>query len=303
MHAFDILHIQSNLYFASGTSSQAKHSQICKRTPAHFVEVGGSTDADDFLPLHISVIHNFCEMMRATAETHLDQPIIVCSETCDARSIRNACLLLGCYLILHLDLKPSFILDVASGRDMDEAVTDCWRALDLARGHRWLGPSDSAYDVEVGAHYATEANGGIHVLVPGKLLLFPTPAELPADQPWADVSEAGRPAARRFSAAFLAELLADLDVSVVACLGQTTCSAEGFVERGLDVHDLGVDADRPALLGALDRLLALTAAAPGAVAVFVDADARGGAPPALVGTLAVAYLMRGCGFDAAAATA
>ena len=316
MLAFEIIHIHNNLYFASGTSVQAKQSQLCMCTPAHFVEVGGFNDKGDFLHIHISVIHDFCEMMHATAETHRDQPIIVCSESCDAGSICNACLLLGCYLILHLDLKPDSILgeveEIArldlirseGGEDVSKAVTDCWRALGLARGLCWLGPSDSTFDVEMYAHYAREANGDIHVLVPGKLLLFLAPVQLPAHQPWADVCEAGRPPARLFSAPFLAELLADLDVSVVASLGQTTCGPEAFVERGLDVHDLGMDADRPALLGALDRLLALAAAAPGAVAVFADADAGAGVvPPALIGTLAAAFLMRDLGFDAAAATA
>ena len=71
-----------------------------------------------------------------------------------------------------------------------------------------------------------------------------------------------------------------------------------FSERGLDVHELGLDPRRPALLGAMDRLLAVARAAPGAVAVF-----GGGGADGVVGTLAAAWLMREYGFGGEAARA
>ena len=62
-------------------------------------------------------------------------------------------------------------------------------------------------------------------------------------------------------------MLADLDVAAVACLGRADGGDAAALEAcGLDVHELGQDARRPALLPALDRLLSLKrAAAPGAV--------------------------------------
>ncbi len=61
-------------------------------------------------------------------------------------------------------------------------------------------------------------NGRVHMLpvLPDKFLLFPAPASLPAKQAWADAGEPGRPTVRRFSAACLAALLADLGVSATA---------------------------------------------------------------------------------------
>ena len=183
-----------------------------------------------------------------------------------------------------------------------------WAALHRARELCWLGPvadNDEArpFDVEMSLHYAVKANGNIHTLVPGKLLLFPTPADLPTGQFWADVSESNGVTARRFSAPYLAEILADLDVSVVVCLGQTSsASADAFLECGLDVHDLLLDPRRPSLLRAIDRVLSLARAAPGAVAVFCG-GAGGADCPAHVRMLAAAYLVSDFGFSAAAADA
>ena len=67
--------------------------------------------------------------------------------------------------------------------------------------------------------------------------------------------------------------------------------------RGLDAHELGLDPRRPALLHALDRLLAVARAAPGAVAVL-----DGGRADAAVGTVAAALLMT-LGFGEGAAGA
>ena len=68
--------------------------------------------------------------------------------------------------------------------------------------------------------------------------------------------------------------------------------------RGLDVHDLGLDPRRPALLGAIDHLLAVSRAAPGAVAMF-----GGGGGDATVRTLAATWLVTEYGFDGEAAGA
>ena len=58
------------------------------------------------------------------------------------------------------------------------------RVLARARDLRWVrttsGDSDEpTLDVEMARHYAHPANGGVHVLVPGRLVLVPPPAQLP----------------------------------------------------------------------------------------------------------------------------
>ena len=52
-----------------------------------------------------------------------------------------------------------------------------------------------------------------------------------------------------------------------------------MLAKGLDVHDLALDARRPALLGAMDRLLAVSRSAPGATALFPGHGGGGEALP------------------------
>ena len=255
-------------------------------------------------------------MVTATLESRPSEPIIVCPENDDPSSLRSACLLCGAYLLLIEEASLELVLATfhgvlqsisgAVGAEIrNEPIVGCWRALDRACALRWLakpsdGPAEPALDTDMASHYAHPANGGVHVLVPGKLLLAPPPALLPAGQEWADATAAaGGPAVRRFGAGFLADLLADLDVSAVVCLGR---SGEGEVaawgSRGLDVHGLGLDARWPALLGGMDRLLAVSRAAPGGVALV-----GGGERGAAARTLGSALLVREYGFDGDAAEA
>ena len=277
---------------------------------AHFVQIDGSSSNGIGVPLR--VIQAFCETMSAAVETYQRVPIVVCADSACPFNLGSACLLCGAYLLLceQADFKTvvenfsAILLDIGSC-DWQDGVIACWKALAHARDLRWVrtasGDSDEpTLDVEMASHYAHPANGGVHVLVPGRLVLVPPPAQLPDGQAWADdVSEADGPSTRRFGAGFLADLLADLDVSAVACLGRTGESdAATMSARGLDVHDLGLDPQRPALLGAMDRLLAVSRAAPGAVAVFGYSNGD-----AVVGTLAAAWLMAEHQFEEAAAAA
>ena len=84
-------------------------------------------------------------------------------------------------------------------------------------------------------------------------------------------------------------------------MGQTGGrDAAAFAVRGLNVHDLGLDPRQLALLRAVDRMIAVSRASPGAVALFGGA---GGEQPEPVGTLVAAYLMLELGFCAASAAA
>lgn len=53
-------------------------------------------------------------------------------------------------------------------------------------------------------------NGAVHIVVPGRFILFRSPAVVPGGGLWADEG-----AERRFSAAFYADLLRDLGVTWV----------------------------------------------------------------------------------------
>ena len=309
------------IYFTPNTALNAMADDCFALTAsaAHFIDVGPCADGQRFL--HISVVHAFCQTVCDALKSMPDTVIVICPHDDSASSLRNAALLYGAYLLLCEDetitdvannVQNSF--DAAAGSHhaaklIDASIADAWRALHRAKALNWIAAPDCdgapALDMDMAAHYALPANGGLRVLVPGRLLSFPPPASLPAGQPWADAAPAGAEPGRRFSGGFLAALLSDLGVSAVVCLGRTGGGdAAAFGACGVDVHDLGLDARRPALLRGMDRLLSLARSAPGAVAVCGwGADGAGAAGRECVGTLGAAWLMAEADFDAGSAEA
>ena len=69
----------------------------------------------------------------------------------------------------------------------------CLQALQSAKARNWLGYDDDAapplFDIEMASHYARAANGNIRVIIPGKLILVPTPRALPKGRFWVDVDD------------------------------------------------------------------------------------------------------------------
>ncbi len=147
-------------------------------------------------------------------------------------------------------------------------------------------------------HYASPINGDLHMIVPGKVICFPTPADLPDSQLWADSDVPADGTVRRFSATFLADLLADLGADVAVCLHASAYDRAAFLARGIKAEDLATDPGSPHLLSALDRFLAVAAAAPGLVALQSGSDG-----PGRLGALVLAYLTRRLGFDEGSAAA
>ena len=188
------------------------------------------------------------------------------------------------------------------------SLRDCWMALSEARLQGWIDLSNKIrphmdcldygiFDIDAYAHYAKMANGSMFPVVPGKIVMFPSPVDLPADVEWIDSADGKH---RHFSAAYYAELLkCDFNVSVVACVDSGKDDWPAFAEHGLAVEPLPLDGSCPGLLRALDRLLALTQGGGGSVALHSGADAAGWRAGALV----AAYLVRRLGFPPDAAIA
>ena len=324
----EIFEVLSNIYLSPVSASATQLHTICLTQAVHFVEVGASQVDNVGKILHISAVHRFCDMICTTIEEHPNKAIIVCPEIDDRISVEHVCFLVGAYLILRRDQSLRMVQELfdserserptrSSRRDvvrneieiLRSQIEDGWKALSRAKQFAWFDLADESEqrlevsDIELSLHYADQANGNIHTIVPHKLLFFHPPLILPDGQSWIDLTVPGGSVERRFSPAYLADLLVELDASVVACLGE--CSADvaaAFEEQGLDVHDINVDPRRPSLLRAMDQLLTLARAAPGAVAVFCGDDAAF-AWPGHIGTLAAAYLMSDFGFEAGAADA
>ena len=317
-----IVEFGKRLHFAFATAAQAMDQEFCLENCVHFVEIGRSTTEDGASNLSVSIVDAFCEMMLDTVSSHPGQAIVMCLEDLSLSTARHAYFLCGAYLVLCEkwgveDVQQGFKKALLKSQDrafsrvfptVSKESEDCLQALHLAKALNWLGYDEDAppvLDMEMASHYALPANGNLHVLIPGKLLLVPTPRALPPGSRWADEGTPGQPQVRHFSAAFLAELLVDHGVAAVVCLGRSGGGSDAsFRACGIDTHDLGLDASRPALLGALDRLAAVARAAPGPVAVFAGGGGRERARWAgCVTALAESLLMTECGFGEAAAAA
>ena len=205
-------------------------------------------------------------------------------------------------------VQDSSLINFASIDALGEVrIIHCWRAIEQTVSLRWLVVPESnvqsMLDVEELEHYACRANGSLHMVVPGRMFFFPTPDDLPDGQQWADNVARSGATIRRFSASFYAELfkVEELNVSMVACLGQgSEAAAAAFEARGVEAVDLGLAEDGSSLLRGLDRLLSLSWAVPGAVAVY---SGRGSEWPGYLETLVAAFLIRREGFDEGAARA
>jgi hypothetical protein len=271
-------------------------------------------------------LHSFVFKIHRELRRHPRKILVACVGRSNDNCLSEAAVLLGGFLILGQGLelehvKASFrqvehlfvrFSDIELNSDSNgTSVQDCWSALYRARLLGWLDfPSDetqsrslhedeAAVEVEEMLHYADPANGSIHTVVPGKILCFPKPADLPPGKRWMDFQAGGAAAVRRFSAAFYADLFAELDVSVAVCLHTSDYDRAAFAEQGIEVEDLGLDPRSPHLLRAMDRFLALAAAAPGPVALHSGSPDGQGHLAALV----LSFLASRLGFDPQSAVA
>ena len=170
----------------------------------------------------------------------------------------------------------------------------------------WMNWKDSTDDhdqpflVDEFLHYADAANGRIHIVAPGQLLLFSDPVHLPGQEQWALIDDGGS-CTRYYSPAFYADLFADLGVAAVACMTESATRPAAYSARGIEARDLRPGGGGSALR-ALDGLLALSrgAAPSGAVALHSGEGARW---PADAKTVVAAWLVIQSGFPARAASA
>ena len=300
-----LFEVTRNLYISRVSANSAKQLSSAWTCAIHFVHIQDASAHRS--NARLCSIHNFCEEVGAAAEGMSSEGrIVACPVNNDAHSFDEACLFLGSYLILNAKMQCHEILSAFREVDqqIEETTLKCWHALDSAIQLDWLVHPDSdiepIFDTEEFAHYASPAQGRLHMAVPGALYFFPTPDDLLGDQEWADHIEDGR-TVRLFGAHFYAELFQDIGLSLVVCLGRSSAAAAAaFAARGIETVDLELAADGSSLLRGLDRLLSLAREAPGAVAVH---SGDGFEWPAYAGTLSAAFMISRFGLEEGVAKA
>ena len=322
-----------SIAFAACDISHAKFILKHQVDSAHFISVSRPSvdeskskkpqDLDQ--PKAPNSLANFFTFSQCLVDARHDHPsktLVVCSGR-EPEMVTRSALLLGGHLLVNLGMPLSEVEDIfspiSSGFmpmrpccNAKEVVTvlDCWRALHRARQYAWIDFTsdlvdlDRCIDMQEHIHYDSLVNGALHVLVPGKLIAFPCPADLPGDEIWADAG-----GARRFSPAYFGDVFCDFNVEmVVRCKGALygTC---GLEQHGISVEDLPVSgnddaddcSDVAGMLRASDRFLTLTDLAQGAIAVHGRGD------DGSLGTggrlLVQMYLMRRHGFGGGDAVA
>ena len=196
------------------------------------------------------------------------------------------------------------------------SLADVWKALFRAFQLGWIRFTTSPQGVllentgsfygELHEHYSCQLNGGIHIIVPGKLVCFATPSgTLSNDAPYVDVPERNQ---RIFSAKYIADLLGETghfgEVSVVLGIYREDASESDrisgpFTARGMATEDL-MQSGCSGLLRTVDRLISNVAGAPGTVAIHTSSTALGSGR---VGEIVATFLVRHLGFEVDSALA
>jgi hypothetical protein len=265
----------------------------------------------------------FKDLVDVTIDGEKCSNIVICSGT-ERRMITTCAYLIGSYMILCTNstlADVAFAFQPVAGRfdrfkdgtepETAEELTifDCWEALHCGKMQGWLDFTtdtpdvDRCIDMEEYIHYDSPANGKLHVVIPSRLIAFPCPSDLEADEdsgeapPWVDIA-----GVRHFGPDYYADILGDFDVQlVVRCDATATYDDDAFASRGLAVERLGGDLElRPhRLLQEVDRFLTLARLAPGMMGIHGADAGLGSGGELLVSSL----LIKQHGFRARSALA
>ena len=323
----NVVHIDEHLSFSFLTVQDARKSPNSMCSTAKYIVIDqASNQADTNRNLSNLLLRRMLSSTNATRRAIEQCPgekILICQPNNHSITVRESALLFGCYLVLargrnqqqvaHLFKNHSHlpIPDAEthlSPLDTHRSISllDCWQALQHVRDigwMDWMGGTDNdeqPFLVDEFMHYADTANGGVHIVAPGQLLLFSDPVDLASNQQWVSVAVDGGTCTRHFSPTFYADLFEELGVAAVACLTESGSSGAAFAARGIEARDL-CPGESGSTLRALDGLLSLSrGAAPGAVAVHGGGEGGWGED---AGVVVAAWLVNRAGFGEGAAYA
>ena len=224
----------------------------------------------EYGPLSLKCIYRLCcKILQAFAEN--PDHAVVFGPYNSPREITNASLLAGAVLILCKNglLLPDVLamLEPVSCRfEQYEAGVTIQGALASLAHTKILGWLDFKANFEFGdwaslfepfpkldmeefTHYSENVNGGMHILVPSKIILFPEATLNHGAAAWVD---AGRK--RLFTSAFHAKLLKNMKVNIVLQHCKNPVDEHAFETSNIEVEDMDF-AQNEGLMRKADRLI------------------------------------------------
>jgi cell division cycle 14 len=262
--------------------------------------------SDDFGPMNLGTVHEFCENMIHKLNAYNKLAIII--QVSSNTSFTNAVFLIGSYMIMHLDMNVSEVesafaplshrilsfRDVSPGKqNFSLYVRDCWAGLWRAKRLSWVDFGADGFDRHEYAELDSPMNADLHEVVPGKFIAMRGPKDFADGALWQDAFHSkGCFSHRDFSPAHYAEILGQFDVRAVVRLNTPEYKAEGFRAAGIAVADLYFDDCTPPPVEVVAEFFTLAEGLPGALAVHCKAGLG------RTGTLIALYMMKHHGFTA-----